>query len=80
MHFRVTLGGHAPHAAQLGPDLGPHAQGVVSAHRLYRLLQQVRVTPHPQEVVDNHALQDAWHDFTIEFLEPQVEVFSFTFG
>jgi thiol-disulfide isomerase/thioredoxin len=65
VRFKVTLDGAAP-GDDHGVDSGPDGSGEVREPRLYQLIrQQVRV-------------QD--RTFAIEFLDPGVEVFSFTFG
>jgi hypothetical protein len=65
VRFRVTLDGATP-----GPNAGVDAKGdgtgVITNQRLYQLVRQ------------KGAVGD--RDFTIEFLDPGVEAFSFTFG
>jgi cytochrome c biogenesis protein CcdA/thiol-disulfide isomerase/thioredoxin len=65
LRFRVTLDGHAP-GADHGIDVAPDGTGSVREQRLYQLLR----------------LQEAGgeHTFSIEFLDPGVEAYSFTFG
>jgi thiol-disulfide isomerase/thioredoxin len=65
IRFRVTLDGHAP-AADHGGDTSADGQGVVREHRLYQLVRQGDGT--------------AERRFEIEFLDPGVEAFAFTFG
>jgi hypothetical protein len=65
IHFRVTLNGLAP-GANHGLDTDANGLGVVTGQRLYQLIRQ------------NQAVKD--QTFDIEFLEPNVEIFSFTFG
>ena len=65
VRFRVTLDGHAPGAAA-GVDINAQGMGAVTGQRLYQLIRQ------------KGAVQD--RTFTIEFLDPAVEAFSFTFG
>lgn len=67
VRFRVTIDGAAP-GADHGVDVDAQGLGVVNAHRLYQLIRQR----------GNRAQQE--HTFEIEFLEPGVEAFSFTFG
>ena len=63
--FKVTLDGAAP-GDHHGVDCGPDGSGEVRDPRLYQLIRQ------------NARAQD--RTFEIEFLDPGVEVFSFTFG
>lgn len=65
VRFRITIGGHAP-GADHGVDVDAQGNGVVREYRLYQLVRQ----------------RDGVHDqtFRIEFLEPGVQAFSFTFG
>ncbi|MBV6305262.1 cytochrome c biogenesis protein DipZ [Candidimonas humi] len=65
VRFKVLLDGHAPGDAH-GVDVAPDGTGVVTEQRLYQLLRQ------PGEVAD--------HTFTIEFLDPGVSAYAFTFG
>jgi cytochrome c biogenesis protein CcdA/thiol-disulfide isomerase/thioredoxin len=65
IRFRVTIDGKAP-GADRGTDLDAAGNGVVDSERLYQL---VRLKGAPWQRV-----------FTIEFLDPGVEAFSFTFG
>jgi cytochrome c biogenesis protein CcdA/thiol-disulfide isomerase/thioredoxin len=65
VRFRVTLDGKAP-GADAGGDIAPDGSGRVSGERLYQLIRQ------KGEVRDR--------TFTIEFLDPGVEAFAFTFG
>jgi hypothetical protein len=62
---RLRLDGKAPDAAH-GLDLDPQGTGQVTAPRLYQLIRQ------PPPIVDRV--------FEIEFLDPGVEAFVFTFG
>jgi hypothetical protein len=61
----VTVDGHAP-GENHGVDTDAQGNGVVTDHRLYQLVRQKR------------AVTD--HVFTIEFEDPGVQAFSFTFG
>ena len=63
--FRVRIDGEPPGAAH-GVDVDEHGLGAVTERRLYQLIRQT--TP----IADR--------DFEIEFLDPRVQVFSFTFG
>ena len=65
LRFKVTLDGAAP-GDNHGVDSGPDGSGEVREPRLYQLIRQ------------KGRIQD--RSFEIEFLEPGVEVFSFTFG
>src|SRR6185503_1569977 len=65
VRFRVTLDGQAPDN-NAGVDVKPDGSGVVTGQRLYQLIRQ------------KGAVED--RTFTITFLDPGVEAFSFTFG
>ena len=65
VRFRVTIDGAAPGDAH-GVDVAPDGTGVVTEHRLYQLVRQ------------SNGVSD--HTFAIEFLDPGVEAYSFTFG
>jgi cytochrome c biogenesis protein CcdA/thiol-disulfide isomerase/thioredoxin len=65
VRFRVLLDGHPPEANH-GVDVDSQGSGVVNAERLYQLIRQ------QGDVAD--------HTFTIEFEDPGVQAFSFTFG
>jgi thiol-disulfide isomerase/thioredoxin len=65
VHFRVTIDGRAP-GENHGVDTDAAGNGVVIDHRLYQLVRQ------------KSAITD--HTFVIEFQEPGVQAFSFTFG
>jgi len=65
VRFRVLLDGRAP-GADHGMDVDAGGQGTVREQRLYQLIRQ------------KGAVQE--HEFTIEFLDPHVEAYSFTFG
>jgi cytochrome c biogenesis protein CcdA/thiol-disulfide isomerase/thioredoxin len=65
VRFRVTIDGRAP-GADRGVDVDPEGYGVVQEQRLYQLIRQDgRVEP---------------QTFTIEFLDPGVHAYAFTFG
>lgn len=65
IRYRVTIDGKAPGASH-GVDTDAQGNGVVNEHRLYQLLRQSGATGD--------------HTFVIEFLDPGVQAFSFTFG
>ncbi|HXS49265.1 MAG TPA: cytochrome c biogenesis protein DipZ [Sphingomicrobium sp.] len=65
VRFRVTLDGQAP-GGDAGVDTNAKGTGVVTGQRLYQLIRQ------------KGAIQD--RTFRVEFLDPGVEAFSFTFG
>jgi cytochrome c biogenesis protein CcdA/thiol-disulfide isomerase/thioredoxin len=65
VRFRVTIDGAAP-GEDHGADVDADGQGVVDAQRLYQLIRQ------------SGAVKD--RTFAIEFLDPGVQAFAFTFG
>jgi cytochrome c biogenesis protein CcdA/thiol-disulfide isomerase/thioredoxin len=65
VRFRVTLDGRPP-LADHGADINEQGEGVIEGHKLYQLVRQQ--TPDRDRV------------FQIEFLEPGVEAYAFTFG
>jgi thiol-disulfide isomerase/thioredoxin len=65
LRFRVLLDGHPP-GADHGLDVDESGSGTVAQPRLYQLIRQ------SAPIVDR--------DFEIEFLDPGVEAYSFTFG
>ena len=65
IRFRVLLDGQPPASAQ-GADIDAHGNGVATEQRLYQLIRQ------REPIVDRQ--------FEIEFLEPGIEAFAFTFG
>ncbi|WLH09797.1 cytochrome c biogenesis protein DipZ [Pseudomonas lurida] len=65
VRFSVTVDGQAPGDAH-GTDVAPDGSGTVTEQRLYQLVRQPG------------AVQD--HTFTIEFLDPNVAAYAFTFG
>jgi len=65
IRFKVLLDGQLPGAAH-GIDVNEEGLGSVSEPRLYQLIRQ------PGRITDRR--------FTIEFLDPGLEAFSFTFG
>ena len=65
VRFRVLIDGQAPGAAH-GIDVDDQGNGTVSEQRLYQLIRQ------PKPIADRL--------FEIEFLDPGVEAFAFTFG
>jgi thiol-disulfide isomerase/thioredoxin len=66
VRFRVSLDGQAPGEAAHGLDVDPQGAGRVTEPRLYQLIRQ------SQPIVDRQ--------FEVEFLDPGVEAFVFTFG
>ena len=65
VRFKVTVDGEAPGDAH-GTDVAPDGTGTVTEQRLYQLVRQ------PGEVQDR--------TFSIEFLDPNVAAYAFTFG
>jgi thiol-disulfide isomerase/thioredoxin len=65
VRFRVTIDGQPPGAAH-GVDIDEGGNGTAVEQRLYQLIRQ------PGPIVDRR--------FEIEFLDPGVEAFAFTFG
>jgi len=63
--FRVLIDGHAPGAAH-GLDIDSDGNGTITEPRMYQLIRQ------------QGAIED--REFQIEFSEPGVEVYDFTFG
>jgi cytochrome c biogenesis protein CcdA/thiol-disulfide isomerase/thioredoxin len=65
VRFRVSIDGAAPQDAH-GTDVAADGSGTVTSQRLYQLVRQTG------DVKD--------HTFAIEFLDPGVEAYAFTFG
>lgn len=65
VRFKVTVDGKAPAAAH-GVDVGADGSGTVTEQRLYQLLRQTGTVGE--------------HTFDIEFLDPGVQAYAFTFG
>ncbi len=65
VRFRVLIDGQPPKAAR-GIDVDDQGNGTASEQRLYQLIRQ------PKPIVDRQ--------FEIEFIDPGVEAFAFTFG
>jgi methionine-S-sulfoxide reductase len=65
VRFRVTIDGAAP-GTHAGMDVDSSGNGVVREHRLYQLIRQKGPVTE--------------REFVIEFLDPGVEAYSFTFG
>jgi len=65
VRFHVRIDGQAPGSAH-GSDVDEQGQGTVTEQRLYQLIRQQR------PIADRQ--------FEIEFLDPGVEAFAFTFG
>lgn len=66
VRFRVTLDGRPP-GADHGADIDARGEGTVGEHRLYQLVRQT-----------DGGTGD--HTFEIEFLDPGVRAYAFTFG
>ena len=65
VRFRVLIDGKPPEPAH-GIDIDEQGNGTVTQQRLYQLIRQ------PKPIVDRQ--------FEIEFVDPAVEAFAFTFG
>jgi methionine-S-sulfoxide reductase len=65
VRFRVTVGG-APPRMDAGVDVDASGNGVVREHRLYQLIREKGPVTE--------------QEFVIEFLDPGVDAYSFTFG
>jgi cytochrome c biogenesis protein CcdA/thiol-disulfide isomerase/thioredoxin len=65
VRFRVTIDGAAPGESH-GADINADGEGVVTDHRLYQLVRQ------------SGPITD--HTFSIQFLDPDVQAYAFTFG
>jgi thiol-disulfide isomerase/thioredoxin len=65
VRFRVLIDGKPPGAAH-GNDIDAHGNGTATEQRMYQLIRQ------PKPIVDR--------TFEIEFLDPGVEAYAFTFG
>lgn len=65
IRFRITIDGTAP-GPDHGVDVNAAGEGVVTFHRLYQLVRQ------------HGPVED--RTFTIQFLDPGIQAFSFTFG
>ena len=65
VRFRVTIDGSAP-GENHGADVNADGEGVVTDHRLYQLVRQ------SGPIMDR--------TFTIQFLDPDVQAYAFTFG
>jgi cytochrome c biogenesis protein CcdA/thiol-disulfide isomerase/thioredoxin len=65
VRFRVTIDGAKPGESH-GADTNADGEGVVTDHRLYQLVRQ------------SGPITD--HTFTIQFLDPDVQAYAFTFG
>jgi hypothetical protein len=64
VRFKVTLDGQPPGEAH-GMDTDADGNGTVTGQRLYQLVREKRTGD---------------HTFTIQFLDPGVQAFAFTFG
>ncbi len=65
VRFRVRIDGAEPGASH-GADTDASGQGMIRDQRLYQLIRQ--------------AGEVSEHEFSIEFLDPGVQAYSFTFG
>jgi cytochrome c biogenesis protein CcdA/thiol-disulfide isomerase/thioredoxin len=65
VRFRVTIDGAAPGESH-GADVTADGEGLVTDHRLYQLVRQ------------SGPITD--HTFSIQFLDPDVQAYAFTFG
>jgi cytochrome c biogenesis protein CcdA/thiol-disulfide isomerase/thioredoxin len=65
VRFHVTIDGAAPGESH-GADIDANGDGVVTDHRLYQLVRQ------------SGPIKD--RTFTIQFLDPEVQAYAFTFG
>jgi len=65
VRFRVMVDGAAPGASH-GTDVGPDGSGTITGQRLYQLVRQ------------SGSIAD--RTFSIEFLDPGVQAYAFTFG
>ncbi|WP_397448844.1 cytochrome c biogenesis protein DipZ [Pseudomonas sp. NA-150] len=65
VHFKVSIDGAAPGDSH-GSDIAADGSGMVTEQRLYQLVRQAG------PVTD--------HTFTIEFMDPGVQAYAFTFG
>jgi cytochrome c biogenesis protein CcdA/thiol-disulfide isomerase/thioredoxin len=65
VRFRVTIDGAKPGESH-GADVNADGEGMVTDHRLYQLVRQ------------SGPIMD--HTFTIQFLDPDVQAYAFTFG
>ena len=65
VRMRVRIDGQPPGASH-GADVDAQGNGTVTEQRLHQLIRQ------PKPIVDRR--------FEIEFLDPGVEAFAFTFG
>jgi cytochrome c biogenesis protein CcdA/thiol-disulfide isomerase/thioredoxin len=70
VRFKVTIDGAAP-GANHGSDIDENGAGTVTGQRLYQLVRQKS---------DGGAGGVADHTFEIQFLDPGVQAYAFTFG
>ena len=68
MRFKVTLDGQEPGASH-GTDTDAAGNGTVTGQRLYQLIR-----------LDKPSAAQTDHTFAIQFLDPNVQAFAFTFG
>jgi cytochrome c biogenesis protein CcdA/thiol-disulfide isomerase/thioredoxin len=71
IRFQVTMDGKAL-GENHGADTDAAGKGIVKEHKLYQLIRQ------KENAEENSEIQD--HTFEIEFLDPGVQAFAFTFG
>jgi thiol-disulfide isomerase/thioredoxin len=67
IRFKVTIDGQAPGSAH-GMDIGDDGRGIIKDHRLYQLIRQPSAPTYQEKL------------FEIEFEDPGVQAFAFTFG
>jgi hypothetical protein len=65
VRFRVSIDGQAPGASH-GADIDAEGNGLVTEPRMYQMIRQ------PKPIIDRK--------FEVEFLDPGLKAFSFTFG
>ena len=68
VRFKVTLDGQLPGSSH-GMDTDANGTGVVTSQRLYQLIR-----------LDKPSATQVDHTFAIQFLDPNVQAFAFTFG
>jgi len=68
VRFKVTLDGQAPGASH-GSDTDADGMGTVTDQRLYQLIR-----------LDRSSAMQIDHTFVVQFLDPGVQAFAFTFG
>ena len=68
VRFKVTLAGQPPGGSH-GIDSDTDGNGLVTNQRLYQLIR-----------LDKPSAAQTDHTFAIQFLDPNVQAFAFTFG